>query len=169
MSEAHPSSPVSGPARSTHRSMALILKQVLADQHILYVKTRDFLWNLVGLKSYILHQELGKICKQLTHEMDQTKTHLRDLETAPPKSMKEFLTLTTLPTPEERSVKKDDPVSHLLTAHQTSVSSLDLSIQELNKVSGHKKIADFLAELLHRQEMTSWFLQNHLKLDSKAS
>jgi len=54
-----------------------ILSAVLADQHVLYQKTRNFHWNLTGHRFHTLHELFEKQYRELVEAIDETAERIR--------------------------------------------------------------------------------------------
>ncbi len=139
-----------------------ILNKTLSNQHVLYVKTRNYHWNLVGKRFHTLHVFLEKLYKDLEMAIDETAERTRILGGIPKASMKEFLATATLLEDEGRLIDGDEAIAHLLRDHQASVVALRQSIQELEDKIGDAGTADFLTDLLRVHEKTAWMLRSHL-------
>jgi len=139
-----------------------ILNKTLSNQHVLYVKTRNYHWNLVGKRFHTLHVFLEKLYKDLEMAIDETAERTRILGGIPKASMKEFLGTATLLEDEGRLIDGDEAIAHLLRDHQACVVSLRQSIQELEDKIGDAGTADFLTDLLRDHEKTAWMLRSHL-------
>ena len=48
-----------GIAENNRKAVADALTQLLADEHVLYVKTRNYHWNVVGMQFQSLHELFG--------------------------------------------------------------------------------------------------------------
>lgn len=77
-------------------AIASALNQLLADQHVLYVKTRNHHWNLAGPDFVELHRFLEEIYTQQAEMIDQVAERIQQLGQAAAGSMKEFLALAGL-------------------------------------------------------------------------
>lgn len=139
-----------------------ILNKALSNQHVLYIKTRNYHWNLVGKRFHTLHVFLEKQYKDLELAIDETAERTRILGGIPKASMKEFLDSASLIEDEGRLIDGDEAISHLLRDHQSTVVALRQSIQELEDKIGDAGTADFLTSLLREHEKTAWMLRSHL-------
>src|SRR5690348_10568610 len=67
------------------------LAAVLADQHVLYQKTRNYHWNLTGHRFHTLHEFFEKQYRELVEAIDETAERIRMIGGTAPGSMAEFL------------------------------------------------------------------------------
>ena len=72
------------------------LISVLSDQHVLYMKLRNFHWNLKGPRFHSLHEFFEQQYKTLEGAIDETAERIRMLGGVSPGSMSEFLAATSL-------------------------------------------------------------------------
>ena len=80
------------------------LNQLLADQHILYIKMRNFHWNLVGPSFVEVHEFIEKLYVQTALDIDVIAERIQQLGYTAAGSMKEFLQLATIS--ESKTMKK---------------------------------------------------------------
>ena len=70
-------SPAIGLAPGRRAEVIDLLSAVLADQHVLYQKTRNFHWNLTGHRFHTLHEFFEKQYTELAEAIDQTAERIR--------------------------------------------------------------------------------------------
>lgn len=141
-----------------------LLNKTLSNQHVLYLKTRNFHWNLIGKRFHTLHLFLEEQYKSLELAIDDTAERIRILGGIPKASMKEFLNTATLEEDQGRLIDGDEAIAILLNDHQSCVLSLRKSIEELEDDMGDAGTADFLTDLLKSHEKTAWMLRSHLSV-----
>jgi starvation-inducible DNA-binding protein len=73
-----------------------LLKPILADQHVIYTKTRNYHWNITGNMFFALHEKFEILYTELALEIDEIAERIRSLGVIAPGSMSEFLKLTDL-------------------------------------------------------------------------
>src|SRR6187455_1332701 len=79
--------PAIGLPRENLRRVTAILSRVLADQHVLYQKTRNYHWNLTGRRFLPLHELFEKQYRVLVEAIDETAERIRMLGGVAPGSM----------------------------------------------------------------------------------
>jgi len=72
------------------------LSKILADEYVLYTKTRKAHWNVVGPDFYNKHKFFEDQYLQLEKIVDEVGERIRKLGHFPPASLKQFLELTHL-------------------------------------------------------------------------
>lgn len=148
------------PAKRT-RSIAL-LAAVLADQHVLYQKTRNYHWNLVGQRFFTLHELFEKQYRALAEAIDETAERIRMLEGIPPSSMAEFLKLASLKEAPSALIHGEQALESLADDHAACVRSLREAISAADEKCDDAGTADFLTELIQAHEKNAWMLRSPL-------
>lgn len=76
--------------------IAELLKPILADQFVLYVKARNYHWNVTGNMFLTLHLKFEEFYNDLALDIDETAERIRTYGLNAPGTMKEFLKLSSL-------------------------------------------------------------------------
>lgn len=150
---------LSGKARET---VLALLGRLLADEHVLYVKTRNFHWNVTGLDFGSLHALFEKQYDELAETIDEIAERIRSLGGIAPGSMKEFLKLATLDEQPGGKLDAEKMIAALLSDHEAVVRSLR-EAADATGAAGDAGTEDFLVGLLEAHEKTAWFLRAHLE------
>lgn len=138
-----------------------LLSAILADQHVLYAKTRNFHWNLTGHRFHTLHAFFETQYEALAQAIDQTAERIRMLGAASPGSMKEFLALATLKETPGTLVNGDHAIGALRDDHEAAARELRKAVEALD-TAGDAGTADFLTGLLQSHEEAAWMLRSFL-------
>jgi starvation-inducible DNA-binding protein len=138
-----------------------LLSAILADQHVLYAKTRNFHWNLTGHRFHTLHAFFETQYEALAEAIDKTAERIRMLGSASPGSMKEFLALATLQETAGALVNGDHAIAALRDDHEASARELRKAVDALDE-AGDAGTADFLTGLLQSHEEAAWMLRSFL-------
>ena len=109
---------------NNRQNIASELAKILADEFVLYTKTRNAHWNVEGPDFYDKHKFFETQFAELDDFIDNIAERIRSLGHYAPATLKEFLTLTSLT---EESREKND--SHgflidLLEDHETIIIHL---------------------------------------------
>ena len=140
-----------------------LMKEVLSDQFVLYVKARNYHWNVTGPQFFGLHAEFENIYDGLAEDIDKVAERIRTLGLKAPGTMKEFWELSTL---EE---KPDDHPGYLEMV-QTIVNDFETIIEKL-KSAAHKMesalndevSAGMFYGLVEKYQKTIWMLKSLLE------
>jgi starvation-inducible DNA-binding protein len=140
-----------------------ILNQTLANQHVLYVKTRNFHWNLIGRRFHPLHLFLEEQYKELENVIDETAERTRMVGGVPLASMGEFLQTASLEEQAGNLIDGDQVIQALLQDHEKLIVETRKNIDLLQEKLGDAGTADFLTDLIKLHEKTAWMLRSHLE------
>lgn len=151
-----------GLASKSRDTVTALLARLLADEHVLYVKTRNFHWNVTGLDFGSLHALFEKQYDELAEAIDEIAERLRSLGGIAPGSMKEFLKLARLDEQPGGRLEAEKMIAALLSDHETVVRTLREDIEAAGK-AGDEGTADFLTGLIESHEKTAWMLRAHLE------
>jgi starvation-inducible DNA-binding protein len=138
------------------------LSGILADQHVLYLKTRNFHWNLTGHRFHTLHAFFEAQYDALAQAIDKTAERIRMLGAASPGSMKEFLALASLKECSGALIGGDEAIAALRDDHEAAVRVLRKAVDATDE-AGDAGTADFLTELLQNHEEAAWMLRSFLE------
>jgi len=138
-----------------------LLSAILADQHVLYSKTRNYHWNLTGHRFHTLHEFFEKQYDSLALAIDHTAERIRMLGAASPGSMKEFLAQATLKEVPGALINGDQAIIALLADHESAAREVRKAVDALDE-AGDAGTADFLTDLLQEHEQTAWMLRSFL-------
>ncbi|MGJ8696921.1 MAG: Dps family protein [Verrucomicrobiaceae bacterium] len=150
----------------SRKEVATILNEILADQHVLYVKTRNFHWNLIGGRFHSLHEHFEKLYTDLALVIDETAERVRMIGGVPTGSMKEFLSVASLEECEGVLITGDEAIENLLQDHESCIRSLRKRISTVEDEYEDVGTADFLTALIQKHEMTAWMLRSYLEHQS---
>ena len=124
------------------------LAKLLADEFVLYTKTRHAHWNLEGPDFYDKHKFFEVQFEQLDEVMDSVAERIRSLGHYAPATLKSFLSLTHLT---EVSRSKNDShgfIVELLSDHESIVIQLRENINRFATDYGDIGSSDFITGLM---------------------
>ena len=151
-----------GLSSKSRDTVIALLARLLADEHVLYVKTRNFHWNVTGLDFGSLHAFFETQYNALAETIDEIAERLRSLGGVAPGSMKEFLKLARLEEQPGGKLEAEKMLAALLTDHETVIRALREDIEAADK-AGDAGTNDFLVGILESHEKTAWMLRAHLE------
>lgn len=138
------------------------LTVLLADEFVLYMKTRNAHWNVEGPDFNTMHTFFETQYTELGTIVDETAERLRKLDHYAPASLSEYLKLTHL---SEKSLGKTDSVTFikaLLVDHESIIIHIREQLKSLEDTLD-TGTEDFITGLLEQHEKTAWMLRAHLK------
>lgn len=139
-----------------------LLSSILADEMIMYIKTRKAHWNVMGESFMELHKLFENQYKQLEESIDEIAERIGKLGERTIGTMEEFLKLTSLKEHPGKFLSSKDTIFELLKDHESLIVKLRkdiVSTVEKNKDTG---TADFLTGLMEQHESTAWILRRYI-------
>lgn len=143
-------------------AVAHSLGKILADEFVLYTKTRKAHWNVEGPDFYNKHIFFEKQYGELEQTIDDIAERIRTLGHYPPASLKEFLDLTHLT---EKDDQKNDSLSYikeLLGDHESILIHLRENIDDYANALKDAGSSDYITGLMEMHEKMAWMLRSHL-------
>jgi len=139
------------------------LNKLLADEHVLYIKTRNAHWNVVGPDFAAQHKFFESQYDQLEEIIDEVAERIRAIGHYSVGTMEDFLKLTQL---NENSVEKNDSLSFikdLLSDHESVIMGLRENIDRFADDLHDMGSSDFITSLMETHEKMAWMLRSHLQ------
>ena len=140
-----------------------ILNRALADEVVLYVKTRNCHWNVVGTDFGELHKFFEGQYDQIEDFMDDTAERARALGGQALGTLAEFLKTTRLKEAPGKYPKAEAMVADLLADHEAIIQALRADLQTCQDKHGDSGTADFLTGLMEEHEKMAWMLRSMLE------
>lgn len=152
-----------GITESNRQAVANDLSKILADEYVLYTKTRNAHWNVEGADFYDKHKFFESQFEQLDENIDNVAERIRSLGHYAPATLKSFLSLTHLT--EESRGENDSKgfINELLKDHESIVIHLRENINRFANEFNDLGTSDFITGLMEEHEKMAWFLRSHLK------
>jgi starvation-inducible DNA-binding protein len=145
------------------QSVATELCKLLADEFLLYTKTRNAHWNVEGTDFHSMHVFFEQQYEQLDEIMDSVAERIRQLGHYAPATLKAFLNLTHLT---EQLGERNDSlgfIKELLTDHENIIIFLRENINRFAGEYGDAGTSDYITGLMEDHEKMAWFLRAHIK------
>jgi starvation-inducible DNA-binding protein len=144
------------------REVATKLNKVLANETVLYIKTRNYHWNVEGHTFGELHKFYEAQFEELDEIIDNTAERIRALGHYAEGRLKDLLKLTDL---EEQDYTSDpkNQLQNLLNDHETIIRLLRNLIPDFGEVNKDLGTADFITGLLRAHEKMAWMIRSYLK------
>jgi len=141
---------------------AEMLTTVLADENVLYIKTRKAHWNVTGESFMELHKLYESQYKQLEEAIDEVAERIGKLGQKSIGTMTEFLKNTTLKEHAGKYNSTKETIQEILTDHETVITQLLKNIDDCTEKNKDAGTADFLTGLMELHETTAWVLRRYL-------
>jgi len=145
-------------------NVADVLNRLLADENVLYIKTRNAHWNMEGPDFSGQHKFFEEQYRQLEEIIDSVAERIRSIGHYAEATLQEFLNLTHLT---EKTGEKNDSIGFikdLLEDHESIIIYLRENIGRFANDWNDYGSSDFITGLLKTHEKTAWMLRSHLDL-----
>lgn len=140
-----------------------LLDVLLADEFVLYTKTRKFHWNLVGSSFMELHKFLEAQYMALDEIMDSVAERSRKLGSIATATLKEYLANTRLKEFPGKNPESMAMLANLLTDHETIIRCLRADLETTQTKYHDAGTCDFMTGLLQEHEKMAWMLRSYLQ------
>ncbi|MEO6188398.1 MAG: DNA starvation/stationary phase protection protein [Ginsengibacter sp.] len=144
-------------------SVAHMLNILLADEFLLYTKTRNAHWNVEGPDFYSKHKFFETQYGQLEQICDDVAERIRALDHYAIASLQAFLKVTHL-TEESREHNDSTGFIHeLLEDHESVIIFIRENINRFSDKLHDAGTTDFITGILETHEKMAWMLRAQLK------
>jgi len=136
-----------------------ILNGLLSDEYVLYTRTRNYHWNVVGLQFNDLHKFFEKQYAELNDVVDEVAERARSLGERSRATIAEFGKSTRLKEHPGEYPDAKGMVTNLLADHEALVRTLRTDLAACAEKLGDMGTSDFLTGLMERHEKMAWMLR----------
>ena len=136
-----------------------ILNRLLSDEYLLYTKTRNFHWNVVGPQFNDLHKFFEGQYEELNEVVDEIAERARQLGGRAFGSLAEFAKTARLVEQPGVTPAATEMIRALLNDHEAIIRVLRADIGAVQDKHGDVGTADFLTGLLEKHEKMAWMLR----------
>lgn len=153
---------VIGITDTNRQTVADQLAKILADETVLYIKTKNAHWNIEGVDFYDKHKFFETQFGQLDELIDRVAERIRSIGHYAPATLKSYLSLTHLT---EQTREKNDSqgfIKELLEDHESIIILLREHIKSFTNDFHDSGTSDFITGLMEDHEKMAWFLRAHL-------
>ena len=151
-----------GIADDMRRGVVEILSTLLADEYVLYTKTRNYHWNVVGMQFNDLHKFFEAQYEALDDVIDEVAERARSLGGRALGTLAEFTERTRLKEEPKKAPEAKQMLANLLADHETLVRELRADLQTAMDKFGDAGTSDFLTGLMEKHEKMAWMLRSFL-------
>ncbi len=144
-------------------AVAVQLSKLLADEFILYTKTRNAHWNVEGTDFHSMHIFFESQYEQLDEMMDSVAERIRKIGHYAPGTVSQLVRLTHLSEYTERDNKSLSFIRELLEDHESVIEFLRGNITPFADTLHDLGSSDFITGLMEKHEEMAWMLRAHLK------
>lgn len=144
------------------KEIASELNKVLADEHVLYTKLRNYHWNVEGSNFMEMHDFYQSQYEELEAVIDELAERVRMLGYLATGRLKDYVKDTRLHEPES-TTDASEQLQNLLTDHEVIIKNLRKFITQLEDKYNDAGTADFVTSLMKMHEKMAWFTRAYLK------
>jgi|SRR5688500_2268992 len=152
-----------GISEDNRQAIANILNHLLADEFVLYTKTRKFHWNVKGIHFHDLHLFFESQYKELAEIMDEVAERIRKIGHYSLGTLQQFLDETNLLEHTDDGSSAEVMIEALLEDHETIIRELRKAIDPIQEKHKDAGTADFLTGLMEQHESMAWMLRSMLQ------
>ena len=138
------------------------LNRLLADEHVLYIKTRNYHWNVVGPRFHSLHEFFEEIYTELAEIIDEVAENVRQFGGFACGTMAEFQKLARLKEQPGRIPDQNGMLHDLLDDFESVIRTLREDIDKADEEYEAPDAADFLTSVLEQHNKTAWMIRSLL-------
>lgn len=152
-----------GITEEDRKKVAVQLAKLLADEFVLYTKTRNAHWNVEGPDFHTMHVFFEGQYGDLDELMDSVAERMRKIGHYAPGTLKQMLQLTHLTEETERANTSAGFLKELLADHESIIEFLRGNINAFANDYHDLGTSDFITGLMETHEGMAWMIRAHLK------
>ena len=139
------------------------LAKLLADEFILYTKTRKAHWNIEGPDFHSMHVFFESQYNELDEIMDSVAERIRKIGHYAPATLTQFLQLTHLTEQTDHKNDSMDYIKELLADHESIIEFIRGNINPFANDYGDAGTSDYITGLMETHEGMAWMLRAHFR------
>ncbi len=136
-----------------------LLQKLLADEYVLYTKTRNYHWNVVGPQFNDLHKFFEAQYNALNTIVDDVAERARSLGGHATGTLAEFLEQTRLQEHPEQYPPAATMLANLRGDHEAVIRQLRGDLDRCADTYRDAGTSDFLTGLMEQHEKMAWMLR----------
>ena len=143
------------------KAVASELNVILADENVLYIKTKNAHWNVEGPDFYDKHKFFESQFGQLDEIIDKVAERIRTIGHFAAGTLKLYLELTQLTEVGDKNTSQGY-IKELLMDHETIIIRCRENIHRFADEYKDAGSSDFVTGIMEEHEKMAWFLRSHL-------
>jgi starvation-inducible DNA-binding protein len=151
-----------GISEKNRQAVAAALNELLADEHILYNKTRNYHWSIEGPSFMEFHKLYESQYTALAETIDQIAERIRTIGHFAEGRLKEIIKLASLDEP-EAPTNQAEQIKNLEADHETIIKRLRKLINEFDEKYKDIGSSDLITGVLKDHEKMAWMLRSYLR------
>jgi len=144
------------------KEVALLLNILLADEYLLYTKTKNAHWNIQGPGFIGLHTFFQSQYEALDIMADDIAERVRSLGHFALGSLKNFLSVTHMLENDEDFGNQKQIIETLVNDHETIIRIIRRDLVPVSDLYKDLGTTDFLTGIMKQHEKMTWMLRAYL-------
>ena len=144
------------------KEVAGILNNILADEYLLYTKTRNYHWNIEGSNFMEMHLFFENQYNAIDESIDEIAERVRQIGHYAQGRLTDFIKQSQL-IEQQYTSDQQKQLKNLLDDHEAIIRFLRLHIDIFTDKYKDAGNADFITGLMEKHEKMAWFLRSYLK------
>ncbi len=140
-----------------------VLNDLLSDEYVLYTKTRNYHWNVVGPQFNDLHKFFEAQYEELSESVDDVAERARSLGGNALGTLTEFSQHTRLAEHPGEYPDAQRMIANLLSDQEAIIRTLRVDLEKVAESFHDMGTNDFLTGLMERHEKMAWMLRAFLE------
>ncbi|MGI9011807.1 MAG: Dps family protein [Nitrososphaeraceae archaeon] len=140
-----------------------ILNNLLCDEYVLYTKTINYHWNVIGPYFHDRHEFFQEQYEILDEIIDEVAERARQLNGKSLGTLQEFLEYSRIKESPGEYPNDMKMISNLLSDHETITKILRKNADECEDKYHDMGTNDFLIGIMEKHEKMAWMLRSHLQ------
>jgi len=152
-----------GISEADSKAVSAQLSKLLADEYVLYTKTRNAHWNIEGPDFHAMHLFFEAQYQQLDELVDSVAERIRKIGHYAPATLNQLLQLTHLT---EQSDRKNDSMGflkELLEDHESIIEFIRGNIDAFATKYKDAGTSDYVTGLMETHEEMAWMIRAHFR------
>lgn len=145
------------------QGVAQILTVLLADEYVLYTKTRNYHWNVVGPQFNDLHKLFEEQYKELNELVDEVAERIRSLGKQTAGTLAEFTQQSRLKEHPGHYPSAHEMLANLQADHEQLIRQMRNDAETCAEEYQDQGTHDFLIQTMLHHEKTAWMLRAFLE------
>jgi starvation-inducible DNA-binding protein len=140
-----------------------ILNMRLCDEYVLYTKTRNYHWNVIGLRFSQLHEFFKEQYEALDEMVDDIAERARQLGGKSLGTLDEFVRHSSINEHPGQYPEAQKMIENLLKDQETIIQTLRKNIDECEEKYHDMVTSNFFQDAVEKHEKMAWMLRAHLE------
>jgi len=145
------------------------LNLLLAEEYVLYTKTRTAHWNVEGLNNFELHVFLENQYTILDEIIDEIAVRIRSLGHFALGSLEDFLSISQMVEYNNDLCNSGQVFEILLHNHESIIRTIHHETEPISKQLNDAGTAELISEILGQHQKMVWMLKSFLSKPVSAS